>query len=247
MAGGTGGTGLGTVGAGGQQNGTGIQLPSWVTQQASSGAGTQPVAGQSNNTINGYVGNSRTSSMGTLDRSLGLQGPTSAGNTFQGNTQQQGSFGPVPLAPLPDPNGGFQLAQSYNANPQMPDVPGTNLMGHPAWAGRAWAAGNGSWTEGGEGFDAARQALQGPQQNTPFTGDKIGNPKAQQGAIGQNNQVGPVRMLPGGGATTFPVNHPQAPDYNGQDPGKWIPYGQQQWVPGMPLIAGGATPMGARV
>ena len=49
-----------------------------------------------------------------------------------------------------------------------------------------------------------------------------------------------MRYLPGGGWTTFPQNHPQAQDYNGKDPGDWMPYGSQKWVPGMPLIPGGA-------
>jgi hypothetical protein len=56
-------------------------------------------------------------------------------------------------------------------------------------------------------------------------------PKAKDaGAVGTRNQVGPVRMV-GNITTTFPPNHPQAPDYNGQNPGDWAPYGPSGYVP----------------
>lgn len=52
----------------------------------------------------------------------------------------------------------------------------------------------------------------------------------QKTTVGTRNQVGPVRMV-GNITTTFPQNHPQAPDYNGQNPGDWAPYGPQAYVP----------------
>ena len=242
MAGGGTGTPTGATGGTGTQAG-GMALPSWVNQASATANGqpgvqqvnqwqqwlgqqpgatpTAPAAGASrSNLVNGYIDNSRTSSLGTLDRALGLQGPTSAGNYATANTQQQGTFDAVPVAPLGGEGQPFQIAQQYNANPNMPQVPGMNLMGHPAWAQNAWAAGNGSWTEGGEAFDAARTSLQGAPQKVKQTGDYLGNPKPQ---AGNNNPWppigGPPRVTAAGSHTTIPQNHPFAPDYNPNLPG----------------------------
>lgn len=74
----------------------------------------------------------------------------------------------------------------------------------------------------------------------PVSGDRVNMsareayrappPAAVAGGVGTRNQVGPVRFV-NGTWTTFPSNHPQAPDYTGQNPGDWAAYGPQMYVP----------------
>lgn len=58
----------------------------------------------------------------------------------------------------------------------------------------------------------------------------VAPPAAAKTTVGSRNQVGPARFV-NGTWTTFPSNHPDAPDYTGSNPGDWAAYGPQMYVP----------------
>lgn len=70
---------------------------------------------------------------------------------------------------------------------------------------------------------SAREAYVAPPKEAPAAG------------VGTRNQVGPARQTYNSAGqltwTTFPTNHPDAPDYNGQNPGDWAAYGPTGYVP----------------
>lgn len=93
----------------------------------------------------------------------------------------------------------------------------------------------------GGGLLAGSKAPQGDDETSWINAHldqviKAAQQSQQQKTVpGTRNQVGPARQTVNRQGqvawTTFPVNHPDAPDYNGQNPGDWAAYGPQQYVP----------------
>lgn len=69
-----------------------------------------------------------------------------------------------------------------------------------------------------------------PRQNAAAIELYRAPPTAATAGVGNRNQVGAARFV-NGTWTTFPSNHPDAPDYTGNNPGDWAAYGPQAYLP----------------
>ena len=72
-----------------------------------------------------------------------------------------------------------------------------------------------------------------PVVSTKIVTPPVTRPTQPTSQAGTRSQLGPARQV-GNTWTTFPQNHPDAPDYNGQNPGDWaawtngyVPAGQK--------------------